>query len=121
MLRRLFALICCVAIEYNVAQVPHLRNRYKEQLIEDFLHRNYSRRDALNIAIRYIGRILERNRPTITTAALGITAAINNANDDNFQNLMGVDIMDDNDLEFIDISQRRNAEVERTSYDREFE
>ncbi|KAJ8909484.1 hypothetical protein NQ315_007932 [Exocentrus adspersus] len=70
-MRRLFALIICIMTDETIDTVPILWQRYRDRLIEDYLHRGMSRRDALTSCIRYIDDILRRNLADLDAERLG--------------------------------------------------
>ncbi|KAJ8911351.1 hypothetical protein NQ315_011644 [Exocentrus adspersus] len=98
-MRRLFALIICIMTDEMIDTIPILWQRHRDRLIEDYLHRGISRRDALTSCIRYIDDILRRNLADLDAERLGIVVDV--GVDDAGINIRNND--DDDDMEDIDI------------------
>lgn len=76
-LRRLFATLCCIISDDDLAQIPTLWQNYKKAMIEDYIRRGMSVEDATCRCIIYINNILDRCRTkTMSLASFGVQDAI---------------------------------------------
>ncbi|XP_045482768.1 uncharacterized protein LOC123686581 [Harmonia axyridis] len=70
--RKLFSLICSIAIEDELAQLKKLWLLFRKSLMADFKHNGMSTPDAESACLKELNKIISRSRPSISLADLGI-------------------------------------------------
>lgn len=106
--RKLFALICCIAIDEDLAQIENLWRRFKKFLIADFLYAGMTTSHAISSCIENLESIVSRCRSGISLTELGIKPY-----DDDDDDIIG-DI-DDREV-LLNIQDDENIQREREQY-----
>ncbi|XP_045482764.1 uncharacterized protein LOC123686578 [Harmonia axyridis] len=70
--RKLFSLICSIAIKDELAQLKKLWLLFRKSLMADFKHNGMSTPDAESACLKELNKIISRSRPSISLADLGI-------------------------------------------------
>ncbi|CAG9760350.1 unnamed protein product [Ceutorhynchus assimilis] len=99
-LRRLFATICAIVIDDDLAQIPRLWLKYKLDMIEDYRHRGLNYGDSIMRCFQVVDGILASSRQGTTLAQLGV-------------------ILDADDLRIIAAEERTAVGLEVDDLDRE--
>ncbi|KAG5862893.1 hypothetical protein JTB14_001613 [Gonioctena quinquepunctata] len=70
--RKLFGMICCIAMDEDIAQIPQLWQTFKKSMMADFRHARMNHQEATFALLDHIKDIVSRCRPGVDLSDLGI-------------------------------------------------